>query len=476
MTEIHGILDLIFHPKSIALVGITISNPVHWTRTFWNSMREFQFQGQLYPVNPHGGELDGCKVYRSLDEIPGNIDLVISTVSAKVAPNIARQCIRKGVRAVHFCTAGFAETGEEDVTGLQDELTKLARETGIRIIGPNCMGVYCPESRITFSSDFPKESGQVGFISQSGGNTGYVVREAGWRGVRFSKVISFGNACDLNESDFLEYMTEDPQTKIIALYLEGVKDGRRFFHVMEKAAHKKKVVLLKSGLGEAGARAAATHTASMAGSDTAWEALCHQFNLIRPANAEEMVDILSTLCFMPDPGGRNALLIGPGGGASVLLTDEFERQGIRLPPLPERITRQLLKYHNLAGNMLRNPIDFSQNVAEADNLTQAIKLLTKWDEIDFMVGYYRISAAPPMYWISMEHWREKFQPAFSSSLKPTAMILEPVLLPGWQKYVLPMIEGLAEAKMPIYHSFTGAAKALRMVIEHNERHKRLHPG
>ena len=198
MTELYDSLDRIFHPRSVAFVGISISNPFHWTRTFWYSCQEFGFQGPLYPVNPSGGELDGCRVYKSLDEIPGNVDYVISTVSAGIAPEIVRNCARKGVKAIHFCTAGFDETGEAVAAGLQGELTRLARETGVRIIGPNCMGIYCPESRLSYGTGFAKEAGNVGFISQSGANSIYVIHEAGWRGVRFSKVVSYGNACDLN--------------------------------------------------------------------------------------------------------------------------------------------------------------------------------------------------------------------------------------------------------------------------------------
>lgn len=327
MSGIFELLDSIFHPESIAFIGVSTKNPRQWTNTFWDSAREFQFKGRLYPVNPRGGELNGYQVYRSVEEIPSKVDLAISTVSAKAAPEIVRSCARKGIRAIHFCTAGFDETGEPEASGLQDELAQVARETGVRIIGPNCMGIYCPKSRLAFNTGFTKESGNVGLISQSGGNSIYVINEAAWRGVRFSKGISFGNACDLNECDYLEYMIEDPQTEIIALYLEGVRDGKRLLGLLEKATQKKPVVLLKGGIyGEAGARATATHTASLAGNRHIWEAACRQFNIIVPRSIEEMVDVLVTLSFMPTPAGRSTLLIGMGGGASVLLTDEFEKK------------------------------------------------------------------------------------------------------------------------------------------------------
>lgn len=471
MSDIFTKLDALFHPKSIAFVGVSLSNPNKWTNTFWNSIREFKYEGQLYPVNPAGGELDGYKVYRTLEEVPGRVDYVIGTVPASAAPDIMRQSVRKNVSVVHFCTAGFAETGEEDVAGLQQELTRLARETGVRVIGPNCMGIYCPESRVTFDDGFAREAGTVGFISQSGGNTFYLCREAGWRGVRFSKVVSFGNACDLNESDFLEYMIDDPQTQIIGLYLESVKDGRRFLNLIREASKTKPVVLTKGGIGEAGARAAFTHTASLAGNDNVWNTLCRQFNLIRPKNMETMVDVLVTLYFMPDPGGRNFVMIGPGGGASVLFADEFERLGFRLPPLPENLRQKLLSFIRPEGRMLRNPIDVSDSIGDEQDLSRAIDVLTQWDEINFCVGFYRPSQVP----IDSSAFKLQafgdFYKAFQKAHKPMAYICESGVVPERHNVIFNIMQKFVASGIPLYYTFTGAADAISKVVEYNERRR-----
>jgi len=469
MIGLHEQLESIFHPKSVAFVGISTSNPLHWTRTFWDSLREFKFEGPLYPVNPRGGELDGYTVYPSLEDVLGQVDYVISTVNAKIAPEIVRSCARKGVKAIHFCTAGFDETGEAESEGLQQQLAQLARETGVRIIGPNCMGIYCPESRLSYDTGFEKEAGNVGLISQSGGNSIYVVREAGWRGLRFSKAISFGNACDLNECDFLEYMIDDPKTTIIAIYLEGVKDGRRLMHLLNRVSGRKPVILLKSGLGEAGARAAATHTASLAGNDAIWDTLCRQFNIIRTSTAEEMVDVLVTLTYMPDPGGRNALLIGLGGGASVLLTDDFERQGFRLPPLPEQVQREIISFSQLAGNMLRNPVDYSQDMLESSNLIRAIQVLTAWEGIDFCVGYFRPSQLPPPAWSIVIMWGEALVNAYLNSHKPVAFVCDSAVTPERHNKLYPVLQSFIKSRVALYYSFPGAACALSKVVEYNER-------
>ncbi|MBN2033158.1 MAG: CoA-binding protein [Deltaproteobacteria bacterium] len=354
-----GNLDPLFHPVSIALAGITVDNPEHWTRTFLDSLLEFKFEGPLYLVNPKGGEIGGIKVHQSFADIAGDVDYVISTVPAGAAPGLIEECAHKGVKAVHFCTAGFRETGEEEGAILEPQLVEASRRTGIRIIGPNCMGIYCPGSRISFNVDFPKESGPVGFISQSGGNTGSLVQRVKSRGIRFSKVVSYGNACDLNECDFLEYLAADSETKIIGLYIEGVRDGKRFRQALRKAAEKKAVILLKGGLTEGGAGAAAGHTGSLAGNEVIWDSLCRQSGVIQVHSLEEFADCLVTLRFMPDPGGRRVALIGAGGGSSVLIADEFERCGLRVPPLPGKIRERIREFTPVAGNILRNPIDYS---------------------------------------------------------------------------------------------------------------------
>jgi acyl-CoA synthetase (NDP forming) len=469
MTKAYDLIDRIFHPGSVAFVGVTTSNPTHWTRVFWNSALEFQFQGPLYAVNPHGGEIDGYKVFRSIDEIPGTVDYAVSTVSARMASKIVRDCARKGVKAIHFCTAGFAETGDEDVADLQKELVKAGRETGVRIIGPNCMGIYCPESRLAFDTAFPKESGSIGFISQSGGNAIYTIREADWKGIRFSKVVSFGNACDLNESDFLEYMIEDPKTKIIALYLEGVQDGKRFHRLLEKAASVKPVVLVKGGCGEAGARATSSHTGSLAGNNDIWDALCRQLNVIKAKNMEEMVDVMATLQFMPDFKGQNMLLIGPGGGASVMITDEFERRGFKLPAVTDKIRKELLGFSQAAGNMLRNPIDYSQSMHNPESISKAIRLLTEWDQIDLCVWFFRPSQMPDNFLDMVSQAASMITVAFEASAKPVAQIIEHGVTPVRQSLAFEMAQKVAASGKPVYYSFPAAAQALRLVADYNLR-------
>jgi len=462
-------LRWLFYPTSIALAGITVDNPQHWTRTFLDSLLEFQFKGQIYLVNPKGGEIRGIKVHRRFRDIPENVDYVISTVPAKAAPGLIEECAQKGVKAVHFCTAGFSETGEKDGSRLETRLVDLSRKTGVRIIGPNCMGIYCPGSRTSFDRDFPKESGPVGFISQSGGNTSALISRVMSRGIRFSKVISYGNACDLNESDFLEYLATDPETEIIGLYIEGVKDGKRFHETICKAARQKSIILLKGGITEGGARAAASHTGSLAGSETIWDSLCRQLGIIKVHSLEEFADSLVTMRFVPQLGGRRVALVGAGGGSSVLIADEFERNGLKVPPFPQYMRDRIHEFTPLAGNILRNPVDYSQNMMEPEKLIKTVRIITQWDGIDFLIWFLDLSWIPLNEMHRMHKIIDGILAESRATSKPIAVVVQIDTLPEQAKKNNSFVEKCVSSDLPVYYSFSNAANAISLVLKHNEK-------
>jgi len=464
-------LDPLFHPHSIALAGITTANPEHWTRVFLDALTESGFERPIYLVNPKGGEIQGYKVYRSFRDIPGTVDYVISTVPAQASPGLVEECDTKGVRAIHFCTAGFSETGEEEGARLEAQLVEASRRKGIRIIGPNCMGIYCPQSRLSFGVGFPQESGHVAFVSQSGGNAGGLVRQAAWRGVRFSKVISYGNACDLNESDFLEYLADDPDTKIIGLYIEGVKDGARFHRALERAAKEKVVVLLKGGITHGGTRAAAGHTGSLAGDEVIWDALCRQFGIIRVYSLEEMADILQTLLFLPIPKGRNVALIGAGGGNSVLIADEFEKKGLIVPQLPQEIIHRIREFSPAAGNILRNPIDYSQTIMETGKLGELVRIVSGWESIDFLIGFLDLSgfASPqPSTSGALSRWADGMFEMIPASSKPIAMVPQLSVVPEDANQIMIIAQAFVSSQVPTYMSFAGAANSINLLLTYKE--------
>lgn len=465
-------LDFLFHPRSVALVGVTTSNPEHWTRTFLDGFVKFQFGGPLYLVNPKGGEIDGIKVYPGLRDIKDSIDYVVGLVPATAGPSLVEECAGKGVKAVQFCTAGFSETGNGQGARLEAEVLEAARKTGIRVIGPNCMGVYCPEAKVSYSPMFPKEAGPVGLISQSGGNAIYLIRQAGLRGVRFSKTVSFGNACDLNESDFLEYMADDPETKVIATYLEGVRDGERFRRALEKATARKPVILIKGGMTEAGARACAGHTSALAGSNATWDALCRQYGVLRVDSLDEMVDMLVAFLYLPVPRGRNAVLFGAGGGASVLITDEFERRGIRIPPFPNELESKVLEYTSAAGNILRNPVDYSQTMLDTSSLFKTLRLISEWDGMDFMVSFVRTGQQPKAE-MSTRYMTDNGGGPVSvvkAISKPVAMVVEPSIIPREAEGLFTLIQRCVAERVPVYFSFASAASAISQYMSYAEKY------
>jgi acyl-CoA synthetase (NDP forming) len=464
-------LEFLFHPSSIALAGITTTQPEHWTRTFLDGLIEFEFDHPFYLVNPKGGQIKGIKVYTSLKDVPGNIDHVIGLVNARLAVELVEECAQKGVRVIHFCTAGFSETGDEWRIKLESELAEAARKKGIRIIGPNCMGIYCPQSRVSFSAAFPRESGPVGVVSQSGGNSIYLVRQAALRGVRFSKVISYGNACDINESDLLEHLAHDVDTKIIALYIEGIKDGKRFRRALEEATKQKTVVLLKGGTTEGGARAVSGHTASLAGSRATWDALCKQLGIISVSSVEEMIDVLVTLLFLPLPRGRNALLFGAGGGASVLIADQFESRGLRIPAIPPEIVARITEFTPVAGNILRNPVDYSQAMFNTDSVIKTFGILSTWEGADFLVIFIRTGqfTASRISDHQLENLLMSRFPIKQGQLpKPVAMVIEHSIVPHEAAAILAAIRNSISSGLPVYYSFASAATAINLVLSHAE--------
>ena len=246
-------LGSIFDPKSVAVVGVS-SNGLGdqlGGADFVDALLRCGFKGRIYPINPKRGKVLGLEVYPSLIDVPGPVDYVICCIAGTRVPQLVKDCAVKGVKAIHIYSGGFSESGSDEGNQLEREIASLASKNGIRVIGPNCVGIYCPRAGLAFLSDSPSDTGSLAIISQSGGNSFYVVREAAKRGIRFSKGISYGNACDVNESDLLEFLANDKDTKVIGAYIEGVKDGRRFVRVLEEAAKAKPVIVLKGGIGEA---------------------------------------------------------------------------------------------------------------------------------------------------------------------------------------------------------------------------------
>ena len=351
-------LEFIFRPKSIAIAGVSAKETAAFGGGgFVSSLQEIGFPGPIYLIHPTAPAIRGLKCYKSLLDIPDGVDYVISSVNARFVPQLLEDCITKGVKVLHLFTAGFTETGDVERAKMEQSVVARARQAGIRLIGPNCMGLYVPESRLAMMNGQIPEAGPVGMVSQSGMNAGEFVRYATPRGIRCSKVISFGNGADLKAADFIGYLTDDPKTEVIVAYLEGIQDGPRLAKAIRRAGKAKPVVILKSGRTEAGSRAASSHTASLAGSLQVFDALCRQAGALRVESLEELTDMAVTFQFIKRLTGPNVVVVGGGGGASVLAADDLAAAGLSLPPLLPETQEQLAKVTHEAGTSIRNPID-----------------------------------------------------------------------------------------------------------------------
>jgi len=374
----------LFYPGSHAVIGASANNKKFGGK-FLSALLNFGYKGKLFPVNPQEKEVLGLKAYASVRDIPGSVDLASIAVPARAVPDVLEECLSKGIKAAQILSAGFSEVGDEGKE-LEERIKKTAAK-GIRVIGPNCFGVYCPKGGLTIlPGDYlPRESGPVAFISQSGGYAIRVPRRAeGW-GIKYSKVISYGNACDINECDLLEYLYHDPDTKIITAYIEGVKDGARFFNLLREITKKKPVILWKGGLTRGGARAAHSHTASLGGNETVWEAVFTQTGAICVNNLEELLDTTQAFLHLPPIKRRNVCVVGGGGGIGVAAADACERESLTLPLFSNDLQKKLASLVPPAGASVRNPVDVASPFPPAPMLTGVLESVVTGADIDVLM-------------------------------------------------------------------------------------------
>ena len=327
---------------------------------FLNSLLEqgYQHEHGLYAVNPKMTEVRGVPCYPTILDCPDPLDHVISQIPSEGLAELVDQCIERGVRSLHSFTAGLAETGDPELVAQEREMVERARAAGMRLIGPNCMGLYVPGVGLGFFPNSPAEPGNVFMLSQSGMNAGGIITGLGRRGLRFSKGVSYGNAADLQAPDFLDYAREDPQTELVVAYVEGPRNGRAFFEALQRLARVKPTIVLKGGITDDGARAASSHTGSLAGSIDVFDAVCRQAGAMRVRTLEDLLDLaVAVTSSMRHLAGNRVALVGTGGGYAVLSTDQMAMEGLAVPWLPEATQAQLREIVPIAGTSIRNPVD-----------------------------------------------------------------------------------------------------------------------
>jgi acyl-CoA synthetase (NDP forming) len=378
-------IDRIFDPKSIAIIGVSSEGP-GFGRSIFISHRSIGYEGKLYPVNKRGGSIEGMKIYSSIEAIPDKIDFAIIAVPAHLVPSALEACRSKGVVGAEILSSGFSETGTPEGIALEEELKTIAKK-GIRLIGPNCFGIYCPKSGLTMlpGPDLSRKPGSVALLSQSGGlsvDFGYIGK---WRGIHFSKIISFGNGCDLRETEMLRYLRHDPETRVICMYIEGVSDGRDFFTALKEVAAEKPVIIIKGGLSESGSRAAASHTASLGGNKAIWEAALRQCHVTQVENLEEMSDVALTFSLLPPREYKGCAVMGGGGALGIAAADTAEPYGIKVPSLRKDLQEAILEVLPKPGSSATNPVDIANPYVSPKYIREILLYASQDENIDFHI-------------------------------------------------------------------------------------------
>jgi acyl-CoA synthetase (NDP forming) len=418
------ILDYAFSPQSVAVVGAS-DQPFSFGYHFLRHLLDYKFKGAIYPVNPQRETLLDIKCYPSLAAVPGEVEFVICCVPVHRVMDLLDDCAVKKVKVVHLFTARLGETGRPDAIELEKQILLKARKLGIRLIGPNCMGVYSPAAGIAFGYDLPLEPGNIGMVFQSGGAATVLIQYCALMGMRFSKAVSYGNALDLDESDIIDYFIEDPQTTIIATYFEGIRNGPKFMETLKRAAAKKPVIAIKGGRGKSGSRAVASHTAAIAGTQDLWETAFRQAGVIQVSDFDEMANLLQLFHTLPPLYGNRAAIMGGGGGKAVIAADLAEEAGLTVPQLTEGIRARLKDLVPELWDWLGNPIDTSIWGDSGPVLSEVPGLFAESPDFDFII--IQSSEDNPMaddLWMYIVRWGvELTVDAFKKGGKPAIAVL-----------------------------------------------------
>ncbi len=354
-------LKSLFQPGSVAIVGAS-QDESKSGGMFVSSLLKDGYKGTIYPINRKESEIMSLKSYPRVLDVPAEIDLAVMAIPAQGVPQAMAECAQKGVKFAFVHSVGFSELGAEG-KGLEKQMLEAARRGGVRIVGPNCMGIFSPKGNINSIVPYarvPMEPGGVAFVGQSGWVSENMTRLGSERGLRFSGVISIGNQSDLTIEDFLEYFGDDPETKVFAAYIEGIKQPERFLKLAEKISPKKPIIVWKGGSSEFGAKAAASHTGSLAGNYALFEAASRQKGIISAHGLEELMDLTVAFSCPYLPTGREIGLLIEAGGGAVATGDACASVGLIVSPFPEDVQQKLREFLNgkiPPSPSLKNPVD-----------------------------------------------------------------------------------------------------------------------
>jgi len=458
-----------FNPRAIAVIGDKRVGGYLWLRA------QAHLASKLYSVQIDPNEIPGIEAmgvanYKGLADIPEEIDYAIVAVPRPVAPRILRDCIAKGVRCVTFFTSGFAETAEELGVKLEAELKAIAASSDIALVGPNCMGLYNPAIGLcSFPDQKVGDAGDVCFISQSGTHAINFSMQAAARGIKVNKAASIGNAIVLEAADFIDVMADDAATRMIGMYIEGVRDGRRFFESLKRAASRFPVVIWKGGATEAGARATFSHTGALATSATVWRTAARQSGAVEVENLDAMVDAIELFARGRRVAGKRVGLVAMTGGQSVSITDAFAAAGLEVPRLSASSYEELKNFFNIIGGSYGNPLDAGGTIGldqEQGNLGRILDILERDPVIDAIVVEIA-TGLRGVRWAAHEDeltgLLDKLQDFNRRARKAFVVILHPAHI----ETIVARAKELTRARgLVVFDSFARAAGALRAAADY----------
>lgn len=384
-------LDHLFRPRSVAILGASddanriSGRPVRY-------LLEGGFKGEIYPVNPNRETVQGLKAYPTLADTPGVPDVALLAVPAALTEQAVRDCVSRGVNAAVIFSAGYAESGGDGLA-IQKNITEIARAGGLRLLGPNCLGIFNPQIGFygTFTQSLDREmpsAGPLGIISQSGAYGSHIAYLARQRGIGINYWITTGNEADIDVAESLEWMAGQPDIKVIMAYVEGVRDGDRFRRALELArVNRKPIVMMKVGRSDVGAKAASSHTASLAGSDAVYDAVFKQYGVHRAATTEEQINIAYACVRGVFPRGNKLGVVTLSGGAGVLISDAAERYGLDVAPMPAAAQKTLKELLPFAS--VENPVDTTaQALNDMNLLAKNMEVILDQGGYDSMIGFF----------------------------------------------------------------------------------------
>jgi acetyl coenzyme A synthetase (ADP forming)-like protein len=443
-------------PASVAVIGASRHAGAIGAAVMHNLIA-YGFHGPLYPVNPAATDIEGIPAFPSVLAIPGDVEMAVVTVPAAVVAKVARECAQKGVRGLVVISAGFGEAGPDGVA-LQRELVEICRQAGMRLVGPNCMGVINSAPGVTLDATFAPDqpvAGRIGFLSQSGGLGLAVMARAQALGSGLSSFVSVGNKADLSGNDFMQFWEADPQTDVIMLYLESFGNPRRFARVARRVSRSKPILAVKGGRTQAGNRATSSHTgALLSASDITVDALFQQAGVIRTDTLAELFDAALLLGSQPLPTGNRVAILTNAGGPAILCADACEGNGLVVPPLPEIVRKRLAASMPAAGST-GNPVDMLA-AANGEDYERAISVLAACEEIDAIIVIF----TPPLITKGTEVVRAIHRAARAL---PRAI---PVLSVFMSKQAAPRVISSGGVRIPHYPFPEEAARALSLVARY----------